>query len=89
MFQQIGLPVQVTMMVTMVIMFMEMAIICSVVPDYHCIVVAYCALRWQETAEFNQSLLPHTTQGQSVQEYRSVDSKKIQNVDFISQELLL
>ena len=88
MFQQIGLPVQVTMMVTMVIMFMEMAIICSVVPDYHCI-VAYCALRWQETAEFNQSLLPHTTQGQSVQEYRSVDSKKIQNVDFISQELLL
>ena len=48
------------------------------------------ALWWQETAEFNQILLPHTTQGQSLQEYWGVDSKKIQNskhVDFISKEI--
>ena len=61
--------------------------------DDHCIMVAsYCGgrLSLQETAEFNQILLPHTTQGQSLQEYRGVDSKKIQNskhMDFISKEI--
>ena len=58
----------------------------------HCggiVALMHCAW-WQETAEFNQILLPHTTQGHSVQEYWGIDSKKIQNskhVDFISKEI--